>query len=815
MDRPRSVGQRTIEASTIRYLLLWVGCAAYLQAGILVTRDQQGFRFEEAVSVSVNGKDKALNLGSDPRTVEKPGKWTLAPPAGALLMDAKLGVVTGYEEGRLQYLLPEGLPRNASGDWAAIWRSATITYKKSPSDKTPIEVATPNFVAFLPQGIPELTRCATDTRALELIGGKVKVLDTQFALIAAVVKTYPTEPPVASLQTFVEQAMRRRYESFESGAAGLDALQEALRFSQLSADIYPKQTEQARLRDLLAARKAWLDRRVAITKALAAVGDWDAMLMGDRDLERYQQAFPELSGLHRQALKASLDLHRQAGDERLKESDFASALREFRLASSRQPSDKILQQRVLMAWTDYSRRVASDNVGSRRQLSAGQREALNQALLFAKGYKEQDKRDQALKSVNEAEAIDPESLPVLLTKAEILGARGEFSLAFKTLDKYDLIAVDEERDKASNLRNEMLFRMKSSVEDMKARLQADWAAGDYDRMRDLALQGLSANGQDAELFYDAGMASLVTRNAQDGRKYLTRYVELSNTLDSDDEQRKRVRAVLAGLDNLPTAPAAGLANWMSGLRLPKDVYYCPASLAFQAHVDRVEASGKMSVTYDWVSGQLRSITSSVEQARHETKETKIAFAYDPVFPSVEAVRYDNAPSLAASNPDERYKLSVPLLSNNPYVDVMAIQRLTGKNIAIGVSGNKYFLPFAWDGIHYFRLVYDDRGRVAEARELAERTAEPGDSVLEFKWDDNSRLISIRGYQGAGNQRQPTYERTMNYQEGLLRSEDVVFQGKTAKITYKYNGSTLAGAVCDRDPSLDDRSRQVTFRQDGN
>ena len=57
----------------------------------------------------------------------------------------------------------------------------------------------------------------------------------------------------------------------------------------------------------------------------------------------------------------------------------------------------------------------------------------------------------------------------------------------------------------------------------------------------------------------------------------------------------------------------------------------------------------------------------------------------------------------------------------------------------------------------------------------------------------------------------TYERTMEYQDGRLVSEQIQSQGKTWRIKYNYNGGSLASAVCDRDPSLDDRSRQVTFR----
>ncbi len=798
-----------MSVSTFRQLVAWLAFASSLNAGILVQRTPQGFSFLEASSVSINGKDKVLNLGPDSKVGDRLNKLASVKLGGTLFLDAASGILAAYDDG-VEYLLPEGLPKNAPSNGAALWKSARITYKKAPNDKVPTEIKVEDFVAFLPEGLPELTHTATDRRALELIGGSPKTFETELKFIAAVVKAYPTDPAMAPLESFVAQSMQQRYERFESGTAGVEVLEEALRFVALSADLYPKQPEQMKLRETLASRKAWLDRKTAVLKAFAAVRDWDALLLADRDFERYQHAFPVMAGLHGDALKQSVALHRQAGDDRLAESEFGAAFREFRLASYRQPSDKILQQKVLMAWTDYSRRVASDQLGARKQLTSGQREAINQALRFATGYKDENKLDLALRSALEAEAIDPDALLVILKKAEILGAKGAFNQALATLDRYDLHAVDDERDKASNLRNDLLFKRTSSVEDMKAQLRSAWAAGNFHKMRDMALRGLTAKDDDAELLYQAGMASLITRNAEDGRTYLSRYLEVSNTLDADQEQRIRVRTVLAGLSNAPAAAAQGTPNWMSGMRLPNDAPYCPASLAFQARVDHIEASNKMRVAFSWDGDRLRSIVPTFEKADRATGEKPIGFAYDSSFPSINAVGYGNVAPVASSDADEMYKRSAQILSNNPYVDPTAVQGLTGKAIAIGIAGNKYFNPFVWDGIHYFRLTYDSRGRVAQAREIADPSAQPGDSVLEFDWD-GLRLDAIRGYQGAANQRRQVYERTMDYQDGRLISEQIQSQGKTWRIKYNYVAGKLSAAVCDRDPSLDDRSRQVTFR----
>jgi len=52
---------------------------------------------------------------------------------------------------------------------------------------------------------------------------------------------------------------------------------------------------------------------------------------------------------------------------------------------------------------------------------------------------------------------------------------------------------------------------------------------------------------------------------------------------------------------------------------------------------------------------------------------------------------------------------------------------------------------------------------------------------------------------------------MEYQDGQLVAEDISGSGKPSRIKYNYNGNRLVSAQCSNDASLDDRSRQVTFK----
>jgi len=780
--------------------------AGALPAAVVVTRSDKGYQFADAFSLVVNGKDKVLTVGPQPKPAGPMNKLPSTHLTGTVLKDANAATIGQYADGAMEYLLPEGLPKTAPNDPAEIWKTARISIKKAQNDKTPTEVPVANFVAFLAGGTDELARLCRDDRQLELLGGKGQTFATQMALMAAVVRTYPADPAVAKLEKFVEQSMRQRYDRFENGTAGIEVLQQALKLAELSLAVYPTQPEQEKLRKALADRKAWIERKIAVLHAFASAKEWDAFLLGDRDFEKYQHSFPEMVKMQKDALTSSIQLHRQTGEERLKENEFGAAWREFRLASFRQPSDKVLQQNVMMAWTDYSRQAAIDHQGKQKQLSAGQREAIKQALLFATNYMSAKKLDEALRSVSEAEAIDPESLQVLLKKAEVLTAQREFARALEALDAYDLRAVNEEREPASKLRGELLYQRTSNLEDVKAQFQKTWAESSFHKAYALALQGLRAKDDDAELLYGAGLAAVITRNPTQGRAFFTRYLDAANTLDANAEQRARVRALLPSIREA-TSSENGTPNWLSGKKLPSGVYYCPVSLAFQPLVDRIEASGKMRETFEWDGNKLKSIVPTFEKAERSTGERKIYFAYGSNFPQVAAVSDDNIASApSAADPDEFVKRSSLVLQNNPYIDPVAIQQFTGKNVTIGIAGNRFFNPFVWDSIHYFKLTYDEQGRVIQARETRGPLSPPGDFILEFEWD-GQQLDSITGYQGKAQ----VYERSLQYEGGRLVSEEIQAQGKTSHIKYVYNGGRLVSATCDKDPSLDDRSRQVFFR----
>jgi len=780
-------------------------------AGVVVSRTDKGFQFADAVSINVNGKDKVLNLGSNPKIENAGGKLSSIKLGEALYRDQATSYFALDSEGSLHYILPEGSPKGTDLAWA-MWGSAHISAKGS--DKTQTEVPTATFVAFLPGNVQDLVDLARSEQMVRMIDSSPKSFATQLSLISAIVKNYPQDPACRTLQKHVEDSMRSRYEQFENGTANFEVLEQGLQYAELSQSLYPALPEQAKLRDQLAQRKRWLDRKAAVLRAFAAANAWDQFIISDGDFEPYERSFQDLAALRKKALQASLEQHRQLGEQLMSEREFGSAYRQFRLASMRQPSDKLLQQRAVASWASYSREVALDSQRERKQLGVGEREILNQAVQFATNYKIENKLDLALKSINEAERIDPDSLPMLLKKAEILGARSEFADAFETLDRYDRHAVDEEREKASTLRNELLFKQTNTLEDVKDQIQKALREGNYVKLHELAVKGLRASDTDPDLLYQAATASAISRDSQQSRTLLTRYLTITNTLDANFEQRAKVRALLASDTLTPHVTAeSGTPNWLSGRKLPPDIFYCPISLAFQPRIEHIDASGKMKVDYEWNGDHLVSITPTFEKAEKNTGEPKITFAYNDKFAQVvSAVEGDaHAAAINSADPDDLLKHSAVVVLNNPYIDPDSVEKLTGKNVSIGISGNRYFEPFVWDHVHYFRFSYDAAGRVARAMELVDQNGSLTGFTLDFEWD-GQRLTAVHGFQASDpNHRSRVYDRTLQYEDGKLVAEDISGSGKSSHIKYNYNGGRLASAQCSADSTLDDRSRQVTFR----
>jgi hypothetical protein len=779
--------------------------------GLLVLRSGGKIQFTEALDLEINGKDKAFSLPGRPDPAPPPKNLPSFRLGPTLVNDAATGVVAAYAPtAPPRFLFPDGLSRKTPTPAAEAWKESVLSYKKVQSDKNRTQTPATELIAYLAGGVDELAGLCMDENALKLAAAD-QSFQFQLELTAEAVAAYKAHPAMSRVEREIQAFMETRLDRFDKGIDSAKSLDEGLRFAELSLRAYPDHAGHDAARKRLAANKTWIDRRAAVLRALAAGAQWDSFVLRYRDFEKHQASYPELAKQHQQAMQSSLDLHWKRGKDRLAQGQTRRAWEELRLASYRRPSDSTLQKDLSIAWTEYSRQTAVSARGKRKSLTAGERDALSQSLHFAARYREQKKLDEAMKSVAEAERIDPTALPVLLAKAEVLAARNEISGALTALDQFDLNAVDDERAAGSKLRNEMLFSLTTGLDELRKQVEAAWGAGHYYESLRLAQRGLLADPRSPALLYHAGLASIVTRDRKSGADLLNRYLDASNTLDSDSTRRSGVFTLLASLKPPPPAPE-GEPNWFSGAPVPAGSLYCPISLAFQPRVDRIQASNKLTVRYTWDAGLLKSVVPSFEKAEQSTGEKPFVFTYHPRVPHALAVELGDTPRQVGADIDSILKATTVLLPNYPYLDAESIRMLTGKRLAITVAGNRFFNPFVWERPYMFALDYDERGRVKSASEIPAADAPPRPPVVaEFAWDDY-KLSSIRVFQQIEGAASPplVYERSLRYQQGRLAGEEIRAGGKTSSIKYNWKADQLVSAECDKDESLDNRSREVFF-----
>jgi hypothetical protein len=379
--------------------------------------------------------------------------------------------------------------------------------------------------------------------------------------------------------------------------------------------------------------------------------------------------------------------------------------------------------------------------------------------------------------------------------------------ALRTLDSYDMLAVDKEREAGNKLRSELTFQWNDARDSARKKLVGAWTAGRYHQTSKLAEQGLLADDSDPTILYYAGLSAMATRRSKAGLEHLRKFLTVSNTLDADVSQRAAVARLIGGSASAAPAPEAeGDVHWFSGRKLPKTALYCPTSLMFGPRIDHIEASNKLTVKFNWEAERLKTIIPSFEKAQQATGEKPITFSYAEALPHVFAVDSGETVRKAPADPDALVKEANVLLPNNPFLDAAAIERLTGKQVAVGVAGNRFFHPFVWERPYYFTFQYDAQGRVKTAWQLTEQSP----VRAEFEWND-LRLASVKVYQSGG---QLIYERTMQYVQDRLMGEEFRMGQKDGRIKYVYNGAVLVSAECEKDESLDNRSREVTFVTSG-
>src|ERR1700681_4203746 len=89
-------------------------------------------------------------------------------------------------------------------------------------------------------------------------------------MIPPAIKSYPSGAAAGKVRDYLRSSMSTRLDKWSDGDAPVTVLEECLLLVKASDAAFPNDAPQADLRKQAAASKQWLDRRLAILRALYA-----------------------------------------------------------------------------------------------------------------------------------------------------------------------------------------------------------------------------------------------------------------------------------------------------------------------------------------------------------------------------------------------------------------------------------------------------------------------------------------------------------------------------------------------------------------
>lgn len=628
-------------------LALMASAAVHVRAGqfLLAAHTNGAWTLEEAETIQVNGKDKvrSANLATT-----QPGAWDAK--AIGRLADESLAAFSAImrapdvtllarsgESGGWLLLLPDGEKSKAVQSAPELWRNAVITAKKDRKDKTGATVRLADLYAIVPGQDPALSAAhlATDVSLHRLPGmDDSQAFRQMLELIPVAAKTYASGPAADQIRDYVRSAMSTRLQKWNDGDAPVIVLDECLALAKVSASAYPSDAAQDGLRKQAAESKRWLDRRVAILRALDAGKQADAFLTAYREFEPYDKSFPDLAAKRRAHLQESALSHLDAARQARKEGDYANAIRHLRLAQLRNPELTEAGQLLEEVRLEIARLSAQKFVEARRGIDprSPAQVQLQRKLLLAEQYLNDGKQQEAEQALHEAEAIDKDEPKITLGQARLALARGDLGMALALLDLYAGMAVTpQDFAEGEKLRASVQYKIDNARTEVRSQLKTLYGDQRFAGAFEASANGLKLDNEEPAFLFQAGVNASLLRHGDDAVPLLHRYLDLSDSTQANREQRLTTLRLLHELSTPAATPDAKpdnrtVASWFSGTPLDRGVFYDPVSLAFQPKVTRVTASNHLTVNYEWNGPQLRSVHTKYEEKKTGSNIAKLALA---------------------------------------------------------------------------------------------------------------------------------------------------------------------------------------------
>ena len=261
------------------------------------------------------------------------------------------------------------VPVAADGDkgktdtsYLAAWSAAAVAYQAQAKAKTVTPLRADEIYAIVPgtDRSESLANLIADEKNFQGLGEKSAdaAFTERMSLLVAVADSV-TGQGETKLQQFLLSGMSEAARKINAGIAKHDDLLLGLKYADVSAQAYPHDAALAKARAALTERKAWLDRRMAILKALRAAELWDAYLDKYSDFERWDNGFQDLRKSREQAFQESGRQHRARGEQYYNDKNYPSALEELTLAQRRLPSDRQIAGLVEKVKLDDERQQAA------------------------------------------------------------------------------------------------------------------------------------------------------------------------------------------------------------------------------------------------------------------------------------------------------------------------------------------------------------------------------------------------------------------------------------------------------------------------
>jgi hypothetical protein len=599
--------------------------------------------FQPAESILLNGKDKLRGV---PLSPAPPAAWDaklISHLAEARLSEFSLvrrasdGTLLGHSNGGdWRLLLPEGLKSKTAKTARQIWNETTVQLKKDRNDKFPSVIRWEEIYAILPgaDAAQSAAALATDI-SWHLLPGteEAEAFRQMLAFLPQAAKSFQTGPAAETIRSYLARGMSERLGTWRDGDAEVTVLEQASALADASAAAFPADAALTGLRGQVQTSRQWLDRRVAILRALDAGKQSDPFLLAYRDFEPFDKSFQALSKARAGHLNASAAAHLETARQLHSQADFSAAIRHLLIAKWRDPKlpgvDDLLEQVRLEAARLSAQKFAEarGNVDPRAPAQV----QLQRKLLLVEQYLADGKQEEAEKALQEAAVIDPDEPRLALLEARLAIAHGELGKALAMLDNFAGTApTQQDFAEGEKLRASVIYNIDKQRPIASGELAHALDEQRFSSALESSAQGLKIDNEAPKFLFYAGVNACVLRNCDRAAPLLRRYLDVTDSTQADRRERMAAVRLLRESEKLALADTAradrSAMSWFSGAPISHGVFYDPVSLAFQTKVVRIEASDHLNVAYDWNGNQLRGVHNKYEEKKTTSNIVKLAIA---------------------------------------------------------------------------------------------------------------------------------------------------------------------------------------------